>query len=72
MPEPLAAAYLQIGTTVLRERGPKPKYVGRSVRWDRLDLDRWSDALDGQPLTAGQAESEATEVERRFLEKRRG
>ena len=24
MPEPMAAAYLQIGTTTLRMRGPKP------------------------------------------------
>ena len=72
MPEPMAAAYLQIGKTTLRERGPKPKQVGRSVRWDRLDLDRWTDALSGQPLDAQQAEAEADEVERRFLERRRG
>ena len=72
MPEPMAAAYLQIGKTVLRERGPAPKRLGRTVRWDRLDLDRWTDALDGQPLSPADELAEAAEVERRFLERRNG
>lgn len=72
MPEPMAAAYLQIGTTTLRDCGPAPKRLGRSVRWDRRDLDRWTDTLDGQPLSAAEELAESAEVERRFLERRRG
>lgn len=68
----LAAAYLSRSPTVIRERGPTPKRDGRSVLYDRVDLDRWADRLGGQPLTPMQREEEAKEVERRFLERRRG
>lgn len=68
----LAAAYLSRSPTVIRERGPKPKRDGRSVLYDRHDLDRWADALGGQPLTSEQRGKEAQEVERRFLERRHG
>jgi hypothetical protein len=66
-----AAAYLSIGATTLRERGPEPRRVGARVLWDRKDLDRWADALAGQPLDPADAEAEAKEVERRFLERRK-
>lgn len=66
-----AAAYLSIGTTMLREHGPRPKSLGRRVLWDRRDLDRWVDALDGQPLDGSDAEAEARETERRWLERRK-
>lgn len=72
MPEPMAAAYLQIGTTTLRERGPAPKRIGRAVRYHRADLDRWADTLDGEPLNGAEEEAEALEVERRFLARRHG
>lgn len=65
-----AAAYLSIGTTMLREHGPAPKRLGSRVLWDRVDLDRWADHLDGQPLDADEEQKEAAEVERRFLESR--
>lgn len=65
-----AAAYLSIGTTTLRERGPAPKKIGARTIWDRRDLDRWADALDGQPLTPAEERAEADDVERRFLDKR--
>lgn len=68
----LAAAYLSRSPTVIRERGPKPKRDGRSVLYDRHDLDRWADSLGGQPLNPQEREEEAKEVERRFLERRRG
>jgi hypothetical protein len=68
----LAAAYLSRSVTIIRERGPEPKRDGRSVLYDRVDLDRWADRLAGQPLTDRQREEEAKEVERRFLERRRG
>ncbi len=68
----LAAAYLSRSPTVIRERGPKPKRDGRSVLYDRHDLDRWADSLGGQPLNPQDREEEAKEVERRFLERRRG
>lgn len=68
----LAAAYLSRSPTTIRERGPKPKRDGRSVLYDRNDLDRWADRLGGQPLTEAERAEEAKEVERRFLERRRG
>lgn len=72
MDEPLAARYLSIGVTNLRENGPAPKRHGRRRLYDRNDLDRWADRLDGQPLDAKAQQEEAAEVERRFLERRRG
>lgn len=71
MSEDQAAAYLSIGTTNLRENGPKPKRHGRRVLYDRRDLDRWADRLGDQPLEEGPANDEAAEVERRFLEQRK-
>lgn len=67
-----AAYYVGISPTFLREKGPAPKNIGRRVVYDRLDLDRWADRLGGQPLDDGQDEAEAKDVERRFLESRRG
>lgn len=69
MSEDLAAAYLSIGKTMLREQGPEPQRIGHRVVWDRKALDRWADVLSGQPLTAEEAEAEQSEVERRFLDK---
>jgi len=71
MDEPMAAAYLSIGTTTLRACGPGPKRQGRRVLYDRRDLDRWADRLNDQPLDEREEQEEAAEVERRFLEKRR-
>lgn len=68
----LAAAYLSRSETVIRERGPTPKRDGKSVLYDRHDLDRWADALGGQPLDKADHADEAKEVERRFLERYRG
>ena len=70
MCEEMAARYLSIGTTMLREQGPEAKRWGRRVLYDRNDLDRWADRLGGQPLTVAEQTKEAAEVERRFLEKR--
>jgi hypothetical protein len=71
MSEADAAAYLSIGATTLRDRGPEPKRLGSRVLWDRRDLDRWADALAGQPLDGRDADDEARETERRFLERRK-
>lgn len=71
MSEQLAADYLSIGTTTLREQGPEPKRWGRRRLYDRNDLDRWADRIGGQPLIVAERKQEAREVERRFLEKRR-
>lgn len=68
----LAARYLSIGVTTLRDHGPAPKRSGRRILYDIRDLDRWADRLDGQPLDADAEEAEAAEVERRFLEQRVG
>jgi hypothetical protein len=76
MNEDLAALYLGIGATQLREHGPAPRRdpcrLGRRVLWHIDDLDRWADALGGQPLDAGDAESHARDVERRWFEQRKG
>lgn len=70
MSEPLAAGYLSIGVTTLREKGPAPKRHGKRRLYDRQDLDRWADRLGGQPLDARAQQEEAGEIERRFLERR--
>lgn len=62
MGERLAAAYLGIGASTLRERGPRPRKVGTRTLYDRRDLDRWADALDGQPLDPPAREAEADDV----------
>jgi hypothetical protein len=69
MNERQAAAYLSIGTTLLRDLLAPKKIRGRSV-WDRRDLDRYADALAGQPLDADQARSHADDVERSWFERR--
>lgn len=71
MAAPLAAAYIGLSENTLRAVGPKPREVGKRRLYDRIDLDRWADRLGGQPLTAHEAKQESSEVERRFLEKRR-
>lgn len=71
MPVEMAAAYLSRSATVIRQRGPQPKRDGRSVLYDRHDLDRWADRLGGQPLDDDARAKEADEVERRWKEKRR-
>ena len=70
MSEPLAADYLSISATKLRANGPKPKRWDGRILYDRRDLDRFADRLDGQPLDSDDARDEAGEVERRFLERR--
>lgn len=70
MGEAEAARYLSIGTTTLRKHGPQAKRLGRRILYDVRDLDRWADALDGQPLTDQQQQAEAEEVERKWREGR--
>jgi len=67
-----AAAYVSLSENTVREHGPKPKHHGRRVLYDRIDLDRWADSLDGQPLDAKGIRDEANEEERRFFEARNG
>ena len=62
MPDRLAARYLGIGTTSLREHGPQPKRLGGRVLWDRKDLDRWADALGGQPLDVPARAAEGADI----------
>lgn len=62
MREEMAAAYLGISASMLRERGPASKHIGRCAVWDRRDLDRWADALGGSdavPPPLDQSEREA-------------
>jgi Fe-S cluster biosynthesis and repair protein YggX len=67
----MAAAYVSLSATTLREKGPAPKQLGKRRLYDRIDLDRWADRIGGQPLTVPEQRAEALDVERRFLEKRR-
>lgn len=71
MSEAYAAAYVGLSASTLRKDGPKPKRHGRRVLYDIHDLNRWADCIDGQPLDERQEEEEASDVEARFLEKRR-
>lgn len=72
MSEPQAAAYLSIGKTTLRTKGPAPKREGRRVLYDRLDLDRWADRLGEQPGEDVDYAAECAEEERIWMERRRG
>lgn len=67
----LAASYVGLSETTLRESGPAPKRWGRRVLYDRHDLDRWADRLGGQPLSVAEQQAESADVERRFLERRK-
>ncbi|CDO35040.1 AlpA family transcriptional regulator [Novosphingobium sp. KN65.2] len=67
MRETMAAAYLGISKSMLRDHGPASKHIGRCAVWDRRDLDRWADALgtnetDPQPLDHAQREAESESV----------
>lgn len=66
----LAAKYIGLSVTSLDRYGPAAKAVGRRRLYDRHDLDRWADALGGQPLDAGDEASHKRQVERTFLEGR--
>ena len=66
-----ACEYLSIGKTMLRDRGPRPKHLGRRVLYDIKDLDRWASRLDDQPLDEEDRLKEAAHVEDQFFEERR-
>ena len=68
----MAAQYLSVGVTTFKGLDIKARRLGRRVLWHRDDLDRFVDRLDGQPLDPREEQREAAEVERGFLEKRRG
>lgn len=65
----LAAAYLGIGASTLRERGPAPVHIGRRALFDRHALDRFADALAGQPLDEPERRAEGGALERRVRER---
>lgn len=58
----LAAQYVGISATWLRGNGPTPKRIGKRVLYDIRDLDRWVDALDGQPLDESQKKDEGGDM----------
>lgn len=72
MREAMAAAYLGISASMLREHGPASKHLGRCALWDRHDLDRWADALgtttvDAQPLDRAERDAESAAAHERVL-----
>lgn len=71
MKEEMAAAYIGLSPSTLRVRGPAPKHVGRAAMWDIRDLDRWADAISGQPLDPEQREDEGDDIDRRVEERLR-
>ena len=76
MSEPMAARYVSVSATTLRELGPEPKRLGRRVLYDRRDLDRWADALGSaeqpaQPLDQPEREAEGDDIHRRIEERLR-
>lgn len=68
----LAAPYLGVSPSTFRSLDIPPRSIGKCVLWDRADLDRYADRLANQPLAEPERLAEAAEVERRFLERRRG
>lgn len=68
----LAAGYFGVSANTFKALNIQPRTIGRRVLWDRLDLDRYADRLGDQPLATADRVAEAAEVERRFLERRRG
>ncbi len=66
-----AAEYLGIGVTTLRGLGIKTKPIGRRVMWDRMDLDRYVDRMNDQPIAEADQGKEQEDEEARFFEKRR-
>lgn len=72
MREAMAAAYIGVSGSMLREHGPLAKHLGRCALWDRNDLDRWADALgtsttEPQPLDRDERQAEAAAAHERVL-----
>lgn len=69
----LAARYLGLSETTLRDIGPSPCQTEiRRVLYDKKTLDRWADRLSGQPLDEMEMQAETSDVENRCLELIRG
>lgn len=68
----MAARYLGVSAGTFRTLNIRSGHIGRRVVWDRVDLDRYADRLSEQPLSPIERKVAATEVERQFLERRRG
>lgn len=69
MAAPLAAKYLGVGVTTLREQGPQPKRWGARVLYDIRDLDRHADALGGQPLDREERSAEGEDIAARVAQR---
>jgi hypothetical protein len=67
----LAASYVGLGVTAFEGLGLPARRVGRRKLYDRNDLDRWADRLDGQPVEEGDEGAESKATERNFLERRK-
>ncbi len=57
-----AADYLSSGTSSLRKYGPQPRKLGARTLYDRTDLDRFADALAGEPLDAPERAAEGDDI----------
>lgn len=72
MPVQTAAQYLGIGETTLRGLGIEGRKIGKRVLYDRIDLDRYADALGGQPLDDIEREAEAEGLLKRVQDRLNG
>ena len=66
----VAALYLSVGVKTLRNRGPKPVHLGRSVRYSKDVLDDWVNELNGSLVSSDEREPTAKEIEERFFARR--
>lgn len=69
MPLRLACAYFGVCDKTFRSLGIAPRRIGRRVLWDRIDLDRWADAMAGRPSRSTDAAVGRRSTERRFFER---
>jgi hypothetical protein len=67
----LAALYCGLGVTAFEGLELPCRRVGKRKLYDRQELDRWADRLDGQPVADGEEGAESKATERRFMERRR-
>lgn len=68
----MACQYLGVSAGTFRSLNIRCGNIGRRVVWDRVDLDRYADRISEQPMTETERAAETSEVERKFLERRRG
>jgi hypothetical protein len=65
-----AAEYLGVSVNTFTTLGIRVRRMGRRVLYDRLDLDRYVDRMDEQPVEREDLAAAIADEERRFFEGR--